>query len=89
MSTIAAAAFEFTQEFIVGRHDHGAAVVAEGGAIGLHGAVKGIELRVLAKAAGIGAGGLCIGIGADELGLLEALGALALLVMPTAKLVKT
>jgi len=64
---------EFLQEFVVGRKDDRGRrtrillVTDERRPIGLHGAIKGIELRVLAEAFGIDPRRLRLGFGANDL----------------------
>ena len=43
---------EEAEEFAVGRQDHGGVIAAEGFAIGLHGALEGEELDILAERLG-------------------------------------
>ena len=70
---------ELPQIFVVRRQDHddapGASIpsVPKRDPVGLHRPVEIVEVRILAEALGIDAGGLGIGIGADDLRLLGAL----------------
>src|SRR3546814_10253979 len=65
------------QEIIVAGEDHGGRPLPIRGeriAIGLHGAIKIVELRILAEAVRIDAGGVGVRFGADDLRLLGPLG---------------
>src|SRR5688572_17902406 len=79
--TILSLAAELLQILIVRRQDDigpsarilGAAGADEARLVGLHGAVEIVELRILVEGAGVGVRGLGVGLGADDLRLLEAL----------------
>src|SRR5688572_13335198 len=76
-----AAAGKFLQEVVIGREDYGRwgngilLIPDERRPIRLHRAIEAVELRVLAKALGIDPCGLGVGLGANDLGPLGALGA--------------
>src|ERR1700747_3615313 len=79
LSTLATAdtAAELAQIVVVrGQHDGAGALVRgvhEGGPVGLHRPEEVVEGRVLAKAVGIDLGGLGLGFGLGDLGVLLAL----------------
>ena len=72
---------ELPQILVVRRQDDagpaartvGSAVAEEARFVGLHRPVEVVEVRILAERLGVGRGGLGVGLGADDLGLLQAL----------------